>query len=236
MEWSECVRAEEGAMYKVCTYKQVISAQGCVGDFLKAVVDEEGDKKWKVFYVCWNVGKPYCYSRDDWPVHLDLVCPHLSQPQSRNIWQHSIATLKGLFVVNLQKGLENRVTENVFLFANYVQFPPLQEEKPIRPCHYNPCAIRSSKRPALCPISNFFFGAHARYAEGYCTSAHAPDWSKMKSPSPNVKKKQKTPGRQIVDDNISKALQGMGLIYKAKAANAATTTLALQNLAEDPPV
>lgn len=58
----------------------------------------------------------------------------------------------------------------------------------------------------------------------------------MKSPSPNVKKKQKTPGRQVVDDNISKALQGVGLIYKANAANAATTTLALQNLAEDPPV
>lgn len=51
-----------------------------------------------------------------------------------------------------------------------------------------------------------------------------------------MKKKQKTPGRQVVEDNISKALHGEELIYMAKAANAATTTLALQNLAEDPPV
>lgn len=50
------------------------------------------------------------------------------------------------------------------------------------------------------------------------------------------RRNKKTPGLQVVDDNISKAFQGVELIYKAKAANAARTTLALQNLAEDPPV
>lgn len=33
-----------------------------------------------------------------------------------------------------------------------------------------------------------------------------------------------------------KPSQGVNLTYKAKATNATTTTLALQNLAEDPPV
>lgn len=39
----------------------------------RKAVDEEGDKRWKVFYVYRNVGNPYCYSRNDWPVTLRLT-------------------------------------------------------------------------------------------------------------------------------------------------------------------
>lgn len=136
----------------------------------------------------------------------------------------------------LTKILENRVLENRFIFYQLCTVS-LHERKPIRPCHYLPCAIKVIE--TTCPLPNSKrFWTHAIYAGGYCISAavHAPFNQEGRALAQRRKEETKTPGRQVTDYKTSKTLRGKELVYKTKAANAATMVLALKNLTEDPPV
>lgn len=122
--------------------------------------------------------------------------PKPTTDQDQPYYIHFIMTLKVRFVVNLEKSLEHRVPENGFAFADYVQFA-YEKECPSAPAIISCVPLRSSKRPAVCPVPNPFLGAR-KIRWGCCiTAAFSRSLPSPECEEEKKEQKSRSPSRRL---------------------------------------